>query len=178
MMLAALALVLAPYVGTTIHGGDYDHGSVFTGVKGHRTPIYSFCASGDCYDGANPVANLLSLPDGTLVGTTTSGGSGAGTIFRLHFTEAGVQYEHIWDVCWTFSVCDLYGVPEGTLQLVGATREGDPILEGTCEAENGRGVYYRLTITRAHGNKILPLDYWGKHGGMPDMPAPVAVMQR
>jgi hypothetical protein len=180
MMMFALALVLAPYIGTTIHGGDYDHGSVFIGEKGRRSPpIYSFCSRGDgyCYDGANPVANLLQLPDGTIVGTSTEGGSGAGTIFRLHFTtDKGVQYEHIWDVCWTYSVCDLYGVPEGTLQLVGTTKDGDPIIEGTCEAEDGRGVYYRLTLTKEHGNAIIPLDYWGKHGGVRDAPPPVAVM--
>jgi hypothetical protein len=177
MMLAALALVLAAYVGTTEYGGDYHHGSVFTAVKGHRTTVYSFCPRGDgyCYDGANPVGSVVVLPDGTLVGTTTKGGSGAGTIFRLHFTDSGVQYEHIWDVCWTYSVCDLYGTARGTLSFVGNDRWGDPILEGVCEDKSGRGVLYRLTITEKNGYAILPLDYWGKRGGMS---APVAVMQR
>jgi hypothetical protein len=117
---------------------------------------------GHCWDGANPVGSVVMLPDGTLVGTTTEGGSGAGTIFRLHFTDTGVQYEHIWDVCWTFYRVRSLRVPRGHTAARRRYQRGRPILEGTCEDESGRGVYYRLTITQAHGIAILPLDYWGK----------------
>lgn len=171
MLTAALAL--AAYVGTTEYGGAYGQGSVFTAMHGARTTLYSFCPLGDgkCGDGANPVGNVVTLPDGSLVGTTSKGGRGAGTIFHILFTPNGPQLSVIWRVCWTFAVCDAYGTARGTLSWVGNDKFGNPIIKGVCEDEKGRGVLYRVTLTDS-GDLIVPLDYWGKNS---HMHAPVAV---
>jgi uncharacterized repeat protein (TIGR03803 family) len=47
------------------------------------TTIYSFCAQPNCSDGANPYGPLIQATDGSFYGTTTLGGIGAGTIFRI-----------------------------------------------------------------------------------------------
>jgi uncharacterized repeat protein (TIGR03803 family) len=48
-----------------------------------ETTLYSFCHETNCSDGENPQASLLDI-NGTLYGTTTSGGAyGAGTVFLV-----------------------------------------------------------------------------------------------
>ncbi len=77
------------FYGTTAEGGIYGGGTVFrfspnTGI----TNIYSFGAvtnsDGDALDGLRPLAGLSSAPDGSLYGTTYSGGfSNCGTVFKI-----------------------------------------------------------------------------------------------
>jgi uncharacterized repeat protein (TIGR03803 family) len=63
--------------------------------------------SGD--DGAYPHAGLTLAPDGTLYGTATMGGTGAGTLFSV--TPAG-----------TFSLLHAFGPGEGATPVNAATR--------------------------------------------------------
>jgi uncharacterized repeat protein (TIGR03803 family) len=80
--------------GTTQYGGTggtYGDGTVFEiAPDGTETVVYSFCSQGDCIDGANPSAGLLSDKARNLYGTTVYGGgtgcddgSGCGTVFEL-----------------------------------------------------------------------------------------------
>jgi len=69
--------------GTTSAGGA-GCGTVFklthTGSAWVETTLYTFQGG---MDGAMPQARVVFGPDGTLYGTTTYGGSGAGTVFNL-----------------------------------------------------------------------------------------------
>ena len=84
---ASLIDVNGTLYGTTFYGGKYScsgsHlcGTVFSlTMSGKETALHSFGGSGD---GVNPNAGLIDL-NGTLYGTTTSGGAyGAGTVFAF-----------------------------------------------------------------------------------------------
>src|SRR5208282_5917966 len=70
--------------GTTSFGAN-GGGTVFKITpSGTLTTLYSFCSQTDCTDGDAPVAGLIQATDGTLYGTTLTGGvSGYGTIFKI-----------------------------------------------------------------------------------------------
>ena len=68
--------------GTTYRGGDFDFGVVFKlDPFGNETVLHSFAGGAE---GSLPHATLLLSPDGTLFGSTDSGGlHDDGTLFRL-----------------------------------------------------------------------------------------------
>jgi uncharacterized repeat protein (TIGR03803 family) len=89
--LAGLLAVDGKLYGTTWLGGDFGGGTVFALdlETGAETLAYSFCSQANCADGGNPEASLIDV-DGTLYGTTPTGGVGAhchsggcGTVFML-----------------------------------------------------------------------------------------------
>jgi hypothetical protein len=167
---ALFLAALAPLYRHLEKQGDYKHGAVISAPAGQIENLYSFCALGDgfCGDGANPVGGVALLGDGSIIGTTTQGGSGAGTIFRLTNGANGWQLQVIWNVCWVFEDCGYYGTAQGSLQLVGTDNEGQPVLKGVCEsARSGRGVLYKLTVVNGGGYRIEPVNYWGKNGPAP-----------
>ncbi len=71
--------------GTTQFGGANNSGAVFALTpSGTETVLYSFCQSAGCADGSNPSGNLVALGNGSLYGTTFSGGTNnAGTVYQL-----------------------------------------------------------------------------------------------
>jgi len=75
--------------GTTYAGGNNGFGTVFEITPaGQLTTLYSFCPQTGCPDGQNPMGALALGTNGTVVGTTTYGGSGdLGTLFEM--TPAG-----------------------------------------------------------------------------------------
>jgi uncharacterized repeat protein (TIGR03803 family) len=74
--------------GVTSHGGASTWGTIFRiNTNGTVTPAF-YTFSGGFADGARPVTGLTPGPDGNLYGMTSSGGSGAGKIFRI--TPGGV----------------------------------------------------------------------------------------
>src|SRR5436190_22031979 len=87
------------FYGTTYYGGQNGIGAVYeltprpTGEWGERI-IYSFQNGSD---GNSPISNLVSDTAGNLYGTTSEGGLGSGTIFKLsrigggHWTETVVH---------------------------------------------------------------------------------------
>jgi uncharacterized repeat protein (TIGR03803 family) len=80
--------------GTTYYGGHGgDEGSLFR-VNFDRkiVVLYEFCAHKNCSDGSRPTAALIQATDGSLYGTTSSGGAisctsptgnGCGTVFQI-----------------------------------------------------------------------------------------------
>jgi uncharacterized repeat protein (TIGR03803 family) len=70
--------------GTTSEGGAYGHGTVFMiALSGALTTLYSFAGGAD---GGNPQAGLVlggQTSDSNLYGTTSQGGNGWGTLFRI-----------------------------------------------------------------------------------------------
>lgn len=72
--------------GTTLYGGAYGSGSIFTiGKNGTEKVLYNFCPFGyPCSDGAFPYDAVLRDDKGNLYGTTVLGGLyGFGTVFEL-----------------------------------------------------------------------------------------------
>lgn len=78
---AGLTNVKGKLYGTTMSGGAYGLGTVFSITNsGTETALYSFAPYGD---GNNPFGVLLNV-NGTLYGTTAHGGAQSnGTIFSL-----------------------------------------------------------------------------------------------
>ncbi len=76
------------FYGTTNGGGDHSGGTVFKMTpEGDLTALYSFCSEQNCQDGQQPLAPLIQGKDGNFYGTTSSGGNGYGTVFKI--TPAG-----------------------------------------------------------------------------------------
>ena len=72
------------FYGSTEYGGAGNSGTLFSITSsGALTTLYSFCASGSCVDGYDPLAGLIQGTDGGFYGTTAFGGSGGGTVFSL-----------------------------------------------------------------------------------------------
>jgi uncharacterized repeat protein (TIGR03803 family) len=73
------------FYGTTSEGGAHNQGTVFKITSGGTlTNLHSFCSQTNCADGADPRAGLTQATNGSLYGTTSSGGAiGAGTVFKL-----------------------------------------------------------------------------------------------
>ena len=95
------------FYGTTYYGGRNGIGSVYelsprpTGEWRERV-IHSFQSVND---GNSPISNLVSDAAGNLYGTTSEGGLGSGTIFKL--TPSGGSH-------WTESVVHSFaGPPDG-----------------------------------------------------------------
>lgn len=73
--------------GTTTAGGLYGYGMVFKlakrGSSWILSPLYSFPQPGQGHDGAMPYAPVVIGPNGSLYGTTTTGGDNQGIVFKL-----------------------------------------------------------------------------------------------
>ncbi len=88
--------------GTQFGGGKYDQGTVFRISKtgsGFEV-VYTFLGTiqpGNSTDGANPEGRLAQGADGTIYGTTTSGGtpSGYGTAWSLKLTDGNWVYKQL-----------------------------------------------------------------------------------
>jgi len=78
------------FYGITQGGGSNGFGTIFRlASDGAVTTLYSFCSQSGCTDGRYPTTPLIQGTDGSLYGTTYSGGSsGNGTAFRLTIGEA------------------------------------------------------------------------------------------
>ena len=104
--------------GTTYYGGRNGIGAVYllspqpTGEWNERV-LYSFQDNGT--DGSSPISNLVPDDAGNLYGTTSEGGSGSGTIFKL--TPTGGQ--------WVETVVHSFqGSPDGGFSYNGMVIDG------------------------------------------------------
>jgi uncharacterized repeat protein (TIGR03803 family) len=79
------------FYGTTNYGGNISCGgpsgcgTVFRITpSGNLTTIYTFCPKTGCEDGALPISGVIQASDGTLYGTSKTGGSANfGTVFKV-----------------------------------------------------------------------------------------------
>lgn len=98
--------------------------------NGTRTTLVAF----EGPNGARPWGTLLQASDGTLYGTTTSGGrDGAGTVFRLHPDRDD------------FSVLFSFSSPTGSQPLGGLVEARDGSIYGATSL--GRGVLFHISPT-------------------------------
>lgn len=85
--------------GSANRGGKYGYGTIVElkrdGKTGKRTfrQLYSFCATGGCPDGADPLGPLILDASGNLYGSTFTGGTGSGTVFELLAPRRGKPWK-------------------------------------------------------------------------------------
>ena len=127
--------------GTTYYGGANGIGSVYemsprqSGEWSERV-IYSFQNGSD---GNSPISNLVRDNAGNLFGTTSEGGSGSGTIFKLSPTGSGQ---------WTESVVHAFaGPPDGGFSYNGMVvdRSGNFYGATVHGGTNDDGCVYQFT---------------------------------
>lgn len=123
------------FYGTTSAGGGSNLGTVFRlSPVGTLTTLAQFTGASGAARGAMPAGTLLCAPDGTLYGTTTSGGTnGFGTVFRI--SSSGV-HSTLFDLTGTNGA----GGPSAPVfasdgNLYAASPDGGP---------RGGGVVYRI----------------------------------
>ncbi len=120
--------------GTTQGGGAYcagdGCGTIFKITPGGTlTTVHSFCAESGCPDGYTPLAGLIQAANGTLYGTTETGGAhNAGTVFKITSSGALTTLYSFCGGCadgyepWAPLVQaangDLYGQPTWAAQTV------------------------------------------------------------
>ena len=137
------------FYGITLYGGANDPsggingGTVFRITpSGMLTTLYSFCSESGCTDGAGP-SGLVQTIDGSLYGTTGSGGAGVdcmygcGTVFKI--TPSGTLTT-LYSFC-TQSACRDGVGPGGLVQAT------DGSLYGTTGGggANGAGTIFRIS---------------------------------
>lgn len=123
--------------GTTFWMGlpPYGQGVVFkVAPDGTETVLYTFCAQGNCSDGANPLSSLVTDASGDFYGTTEMGGANnLGTVFRL--TPAGKE-----TVLHSFG-----GTGDGSYPISGLMELNGWLYGTTAEGgANGTGVFFKV----------------------------------
>jgi len=115
--------------------------------------IHSFTGGGD---GAGPFSNLVMDKAGNLYGTTSAGGAGFGTVFKMHYANSGWLLTPLYRFQGgTDGIGPLAGVvlgPDGS--LYGTTGEGG---NGACNGV-GCGTVYQLRPSPTRPR--TPLDPW------------------
>ncbi|HEY1769390.1 MAG TPA: choice-of-anchor tandem repeat GloVer-containing protein [Chthoniobacterales bacterium] len=104
--------------GTTYYAGANDLGSVYEltptqSGEWSETELYSFAGG---HDGSGPIGNVVSDRAGNLFGTTSEGGLGDGTIFKLKLQPGGTAQERV--------VHRFAGPPDGAYPYNGMTGDG------------------------------------------------------
>ena len=135
---ASLIDVNGTLYGTTLEGGAYGYGEVFSldPTTGAETVVYSFCSDkGSCSDGYDPSANLIDV-NGTLYGTTSGGGAnGDGEVFAVD-PATGVEMV-LYSFCGQQNCTDGSQPAEGVIDANG-TLYGTTYVGG---ADNGGTVF-------------------------------------
>jgi uncharacterized repeat protein (TIGR03803 family) len=157
---AGLINVKGTLYGTTLNGGAYGYGTVFTITpSGTETVLHSFGASGD---GATPFSSLSEV-NGTFYGTTLFGGANSvGSVFSI--TPSGTE-----TVLYSFKQGSGDGeTPEAGLVnlkgvLYGTTSAGGQHLYGTVFSITTSGKEYILHGFGASGDGAYP------NGGLTDV---------
>jgi len=134
------------FYGTTLEGGSQGIGSVFKITPGGTlTTLYNFCSQSGCADGSLPETGLVQGPDGSLYGTTESGGTNAdcdgstcGTVFKM--TPAGA-------LTTLHSFCSRNGCTDGAHPQGGLIIGNDGNLYGTTSegGDSGAGSVFKIT---------------------------------
>src|SRR5580700_4768037 len=134
--MSALLDVSGTVYGTTESGGAYGGGTIFaiSESSGAETVLHNFGGSGD---GSNPYAGLVML-NGTLYGTTSSGGAyGKGTLYSITPTPS-VTYTTV----WAFGSQSDGAQPRADLIVVNGTLYGTTVNGGTYN----QGTVYSLSV--------------------------------
>ncbi len=151
--------------GTTFGGGTAKgFGTVFKITpSGTLTTLHSFCTQSGCPDGQFPQTGLVQATNGSLYGTTVSGGAyGDGTIFKL--TTSG-------KLTTLYNVCSQSGCPDGNYLIAGLIQATDGNLYGIMDVggANGGGTIFKITLS----GTLTTLYNFCSQSGCPDGQYPV-----
>jgi uncharacterized repeat protein (TIGR03803 family) len=129
------------FLGTTTAGGSNGAGTVFAvdATGANLTTLATFGGT----NGSGPIGTIVQMPDGTIYGTTSSGGDlGSGTIFRITAPPEGALQ----------TVYSFHGVSDGAGPQAGLVLGPDGSLYGTTAgggghdtASGGDGTIFRFT---------------------------------
>ena len=135
---ANLIAINGTLYGTTVYGGAYGAGTVFSITRGGTEKvIYSF--QNNDADGINPWASLIHV-NGTFYGTTLEGGShGSGAVFSI--TKDGTE-----KVIHSFQGGGADGAyPAASLLDVNGTMYGTTVNGGSGSCNSGCGTVFSIT---------------------------------
>jgi uncharacterized repeat protein (TIGR03803 family) len=137
------------FYGTTAGGGSTGYGSFFTMTpSGTVTTLYSFCPTGFCTDGADPLALVLGT-DGNFYGLTSAGGANnVGTIFQI--TPSGTL-----TTVHTFDLTDGYG-GGAIMQATSGKFYGTTVLGGANYQSCSCGTVFSLSMGLGPFVETLP----------------------
>jgi uncharacterized repeat protein (TIGR03803 family) len=151
--------------GATTYGGLYNEGTVYrlqpNGSSYKESVIYSFQSSGA--DGEAPDAGLTIDGENALYGTTTAGGVGYGTVFKLVTSQSGF----IESILYRFHGQYL-GQQDGSHPVASVCLGSSGLLYGTTSSGGsnggggGYGTAFRLTPVGAVGYSETVLWSFGK----------------
>jgi uncharacterized repeat protein (TIGR03803 family) len=127
--------------GTTYYGGANGLGAVYKlspsdAGEWNETVLYSFQTG---RDGNSSISNLVFDSAGNLYGTTSEGGLGSGTIFKLTPDPSGT---------WTESIPHRFeGSPDGAFPYAGMVSDGAGSFYGATVhgGDDGEGAIYKFT---------------------------------
>jgi uncharacterized repeat protein (TIGR03803 family) len=124
--------------GTTLSGGAYSGGTVFQiDSAGSVNVLHSFNGNGD---GSSPYGGLVQGADGSLYGTTWSGGiNNKGTVFKLNTSGAFTQLYAFAGKDGSYPVATLLLASDGN--FYGTTQYGGP---GYTSGLTGHGTIFRI----------------------------------
>jgi len=156
--------------GTTRNGGS-GYGMVFelkhTNSGFLFRPLYSFAGGND---GASPEAGVIIGPDGSLYGTTTSGGGappeGVGTVFNLKPPPAACKTA----LCpWMETVLQSFNEANGSYPYSEVTVDQAGNLYGTVRSggERDDGAVYELTFFNGGWTESTAYSFSGSDGQYP-----------
>ena len=157
--------------GATVGGGSNNRGTVFKITPaGNLTVIYNFCNLAGCADGAQPFGGLVQASNGSLVGTTDSGGKyGFGSIFSV--TPAG-------SLKTLYSFCAGTGCPDGANPSGTLVQAANGVYYGTTQSGGKSancGAYACGTVFKITGaGALTTLHSFCVKSGCPDGQAPYA----
>jgi uncharacterized repeat protein (TIGR03803 family) len=134
---------------TTLNGGTGNNGTVFklTPPASGQSPwkvtvLHRFCPPPSCSDGAVPEAGLIADNEGALYGTTVSGGTGSGTVFKL--TPRG-KGQSAWKENVLYRFCPLPGCSDGAIPVAGLIADNSGALYSTTAyGGSGNGTVFKL----------------------------------
>ena len=132
------------FFGTATSGGTHGpfqaYGTFFKLTSGGTlTTLYSFCAQGGCADGANPNGGVILASNGSLYGTTVSGGTkSSGSVFKV--TTGGT-------LTTLYNFCSLVNCGDGSQPSAGLIQAKDGSFYGTTNAggTNSMGTVFKIT---------------------------------
>jgi len=152
------------YYGATSNSGANNGGTLFeVSSTGTFKLLYSFCARKGCADGSYPLSGPMQATNGTLYGTTNTGGSHSdGVVYEI--TTAG-----LFKVLYNF--CSQAGCADGENPFGGLTQDANGNLYGTTYGGGayGWGTVFEITPT----NEYIVLHSFDSTDGATPVSAPI-----
>jgi uncharacterized repeat protein (TIGR03803 family) len=153
------------FYGTTALGGNSPScpptacGTVFKITpSGKLTTLHSFCSPSGCAEGGIPQAGLVQATNGSLYGTTSSGGNtGNGAVFKI--TPSGT-------LTTLYNFCSQSNCTDGRISLGSLVQASDGNLYGTTSINgaNGFGTVFKMTP----GGTLTTIYSFCPQSGCPD----------